>query len=303
MVAYIHEGMQAELKRASLLVKIYRESIARCRRDWDEIDVPKIELERNQIALSTDLDLFTDSSIFKLLGITRTPLGTSTLKEWILDGAMADEVKQRQEAVKELAQHIDWREDFQLTCEQLGAGQSGPSRFLDWTQSESWFTGRGWILLLARVTSVVSIVAILGLLLVPVVPMMVWLVTLACAMLVNFLLSVLFAGSIHEVFNQVSSRANEAQHYTKLFRAIEGFDAKSDRLVHLQQQLKSQGSAGIGDIDKLQSIVWLANMRRNGILFLVYIVLEFLFFWDAHCLLYTSPSPRDQRGSRMPSSA
>ena len=27
----------------------------------------------------------------------------------------------------------------------------------------------------------------------------------------------------------------------------------------------------------------------------------FVFFWG--CLLYTSPSPRDQRGSRMPSSA
>ena len=147
--------------------------------------------------------------------------------------------------------------------------------------------------------------------------------SLPCAMLVNFLLSVLFAGSIHDVFNQVSSRANEAQHYTKLFRAIESFDAKSDRLVHLQQQLKSEGSAGIGDIDKLQSIVWLANMRRNGILFLAYIVLEFLFFWDVHalfwlekwktgsgqhakkwfCLLYTSPSPRDATLSRMPSSA
>ena len=25
--------------------------------------------------------------------------------------------------------------------------------------------------------------------------------------------------------------------------------------------------------------------------------------WAANCLLYTSPSPRDQRGSRMPSSA
>ena len=26
-------------------------------------------------------------------------------------------------------------------------------------------------------------------------------------------------------------------------------------------------------------------------------------FWYMSCLLYTSPSPRDQRGSRMPSSA
>ena len=28
-----------------------------------------------------------------------------------------------------------------------------------------------------------------------------------------------------------------------------------------------------------------------------------MFERDKHCLLYTSPSPRDQRGSRMPSSA
>ena len=27
------------------------------------------------------------------------------------------------------------------------------------------------------------------------------------------------------------------------------------------------------------------------------------FIWFGNCLLYTSPSPRDQRGSRMPSSA
>ncbi len=284
VVAYIHEGMQTELKRASLLVKIYRESIARCQRDWDEIDVPEVEIERARIALSTDLDLFTNSSIFKLLGITRTPLGTSTLRDWILDGAMADEVKLRQEAVKELARHIDWREDFQLTCEQLEAGQSGPSRFLEWTQSESWFAGRGWILTLARITPVVSVVAIFGLLLIPAVPMMTWLVMLVSAMLVNFLLSVLFAGSIHDVFNQVSSRANEASHYAKLFRWIGDFEARAPRLTELQKKIKSSRSDGVGDVEKLHGRVFLANMRRNGILFLVYVVFEFLFFWDAHAL-------------------
>ena len=286
VVAYIHEGMQTELKRASLLVKIYRESIARCQRDWDEIKVPEIDLPRNKIALSTDLDLFTSSSIFKLLGITRTPLGTATLKAWILDGAMADEVKMRQDAVKELAPHLDWREDFQLTCEQLAAGQSGPSRFLSWVASDSWFAGRGWILSLARLTSVVSVVAILGLLLVSAVPIFVWLSMLGAAMAINFFLSVVFAGSIHEVFNSVSSRANEASHYSKLFHWIEKFDAKSVRLKELQQQLKSDSGRGIDDIEKLHKRVWLANMRRNGILFLVYVVLEFLFFWDAHALWY-----------------
>ena len=36
---------------------------------------------------------------------------------------------------------------------------------------------------------------------------------------------------------------------------------------------------------------------------LLYLGSCFLFTWGVRCLLYTSPSPRDQRGSRMPSSA
>ena len=283
-VAFVHEGMQTQLRRASLQVKIYRESLARCHRDWKEIQTPEIELDPAQVPLSTDLDLFTESSIFRLLGITRTPLGTSTLKAWILEGALSDEVALRQEAVKELAPEVDWREAFQLTCEQLAVGQSGPNRFVDWATSDSWFTGRSWILGLARVTSIVSLAAIVGLLLVPLFPPIVWLVILGSSMLVNFGLAIVYAGSIHDVFNSVSSRSNEASHYVSLFDRITNFDAKSDRLKELQSQIKSDQSAGAVEIGRLSTLAMLANIRRNGILFLLYVVFEFLFFWDAHAL-------------------
>jgi len=283
-VAFVHEGMQTELRRASLLVKIYRESLARCHRQWSEIQTPDVEIEPARVALSTDLDLFTESSIFKLLGITRTPLGTSTLKAWILDGALADEVKLRQDAVKELAPAVDWREAFHLTCEQLAVGQSGPSRFVDWANSNSWFQGRSWVLGVARLTSVVSIVAIVGLLFVPLLPPLGWLVLLACAMLVNFGLAIVYAGSIHEVLNSVSSRSNEASHYVSLFDRITNFETNSQRLKELQAKIKSDDSKGSVEIGRLSALAGLANIRRNGILFLLYVVLEFLFFWDAHAL-------------------
>lgn len=284
VVAFIHEGMQTDLRRASLQVKIYRESLARCHRQWQDIQTPEIELEPSQVPLSTDLDLFTQSSVFKLLGITRTPLGTSTLKAWILDGALAEEVALRQDAVKELAPAVDWREAFQLTCEQLAVGQAGPSRFVDWATSASWFNRRRWVLGLARLTSVVSIVAIAGLLLVPLLPPILWLVILAASMLINFGLAILFAGSIHDVFNSVSSRSNEASHYVTLFDRITKFETKSLRLKELQAQIKSEESAGALEIGRLSKLSTLANIRRSGILFLVYVVFEFLFFWDAHAL-------------------
>ena len=75
----------------------------------------KVDIPAELSAVSTDLDMFTDSSIFKLLGITRTPLGTETLVGWIRDGASPEEISLRQTAVKELAPKIDWREEFQFS--------------------------------------------------------------------------------------------------------------------------------------------------------------------------------------------
>ena len=103
---------------------MFRESIARCLRDWNDIKVPEVEVSDQLKAVSTDLDMFTASSIFKLLGITRTPLGTETLTSWISSGAPADEVAIRQEAVKELAPKIEWREDFQMRCDQLSGSHA-----------------------------------------------------------------------------------------------------------------------------------------------------------------------------------
>ena len=41
---------------------------------------------------------------------------------------------------------------------------------------------------------------------------------------------------------------------------------------------------------------WYANFTEDSVLDMM----KTLGTWDMVCLLYTSPSPRDQRGSRMP---
>mgnify|MGYP003314735349 FL=1 len=52
-----------------------------------------------------------------------------------------------------------------------------------------------------------------------------------------------------------------------------------------------------GSIETVYSIVGWGNRPYRG-----FVVMR-LAHWDNRCLLYTSPSPRDQRGSRMPASA
>ncbi|GAB5797883.1 hypothetical protein JMUB7524_27180 [Staphylococcus aureus] len=72
-------------------------------------------------------------------------------------------------------------------------------------------------------------------------------------------------------------------------------------------QHESGGNAGITQSSSLRDINVLQGNPAKGLLqyipqtFRHYAVGEVVF--DSNCLLYTSPSPRDMRRSRMPSSA
>lgn len=283
VVAFLHERMQSDLKRSLMLSRMHKESIARCERKWADIRDREVEVPKPFIPISVDLDLFGPNSLFKLLGITRTPLGTETLRRWIIDGALSDEVKLRQEAVEELKWEFDWRLDFRMSCEQLESSHSGPSRFVEWCESPDWYAGREWVLWLSRLTSLVSLVAIVGTVF-TLIPLTISGPALIGACVVNFILSIVYAGSMHDVFNQVSSQTNEAKHYVKLFDMASEFPSKSAKLLSLQSRMQKTEDGAQPSIKKLGLLIWLANIRRDAFVFLFYIILEFLFFWDAHML-------------------
>ena len=286
LVALYHESLQTKMRQGKVLITMHRESLARMNRQWNDIKAPQIDIPDWFLATSKDLDLLGDSSVFKLLGITRTPLGTDTLKNWIIDGALPEEVEQRQAAVSELKPEFDWRLKFRFECEQLADSQSGPSRFVDWAESSSWFSGQTWVLWLARLTAITSVVSIVGAIagLVGVGSAALFGSILGVACGINFLLSVARAGSIHNVFDQVSSRSNDAARYVTLFDMVADYDARSDRLKQLQSGFVRSGDGAQAKMKKLGSIVGVANLRRSGSLFVFYIILQFLFFWDAHVL-------------------
>ena len=286
LVALYHEGLQTKMRQGKTIITMHRESIARMNRHWKDIKAPAIDVPDWFLATSKDLDLLGESSVFKLLGITRTPLGTETLKNWIIDGALPEEIEQRQAAVAELKTDFDWRLKFRFECEQLADSQSGPSRFIDWAESPSWFAGQTWVLWLARLTAITSLVSMVGAIagLFGFGSASLFGIILAVSCGINFLLSVAKAGSIHNVFDQVSSRSNDAARYVKLFDMVAKYDASSERLKQLQSGFVRGGEGAQSKMKKLGSMIGVANLRRSGSLFVFYIILQFLFLWDAHAL-------------------
>jgi ABC-type multidrug transport system fused ATPase/permease subunit len=282
-VAFVHEGMQSRLTVARLLLGMHQESLARLDRRWQDIRVPGLEVPKALSAVSADLDLFTETSLFKLLGIVRTPDGIESLCQWISEGATDTEVELRQGAVAELAPDIEWRNSFNLRCEQLGLAKSGPSGFVAWSESGNWFDRRTGLLWLARLTALVSLTAIAGLL-TGLVTLQVGFIVLIGTCGINFLLSIVFAGPLHDIFNQISSQANEANHFLNLFDRMVAFPAKSAKLKSLQLGLSTPPQHATACMRSMSQLIGLANIRRNGILFVPYLIFEFLFFWDIHCL-------------------
>ncbi len=281
--AFVHEGIQSQIKQSRLLAEMHRESIARIKRDWLQIKTPAVEIPRQYKAMAFDLDLLGGSSLYQLLGTARTPLGVETLCRWILEGASSQEIEERQTGVAELATDYDYRQRFRLLCARLHTSQAGPSQFIDWSHSPHWFQKRSWLLWLSRLTSLATLTG-LFLLLTGLVGAQVSGSLLLLAVVTNFFLSVFFAGGMHDVFNRISSHQNEIAHYVELFDMVGQFESQSRFLQGIQNELKGDGDDVRRHVGSLSWLTWLANIRRDGILFLAYLVLEFMFLWDAHVL-------------------
>lgn len=61
---------------------------------------------------SGDLDLFGPYSIFQFCNRTVTAAGSNQLAQWLLAAAESEVVRERQQAVQELAPQLDWRQHF-----------------------------------------------------------------------------------------------------------------------------------------------------------------------------------------------
>lgn len=283
VIAFLHERMGRQIRLSRMLVKMHGESISRLGRNLEGVYMPDYAVPKSVESVANDLDLFGEFSLFQLLATPRTPFGCKVLGDWISFPAGVEEIKSRQIAVAELKMKQQWRQQFRTRCEQLAASQSGPSRFVDWAEGENWVDRHKPLLWFCRATALSSLVALL-LLFAGVLPLTIVGPTIIVTCVLNFIVSVFFAGTMHDIFNKISSHRNEFSHYETLFDAVVKFQSKSPFLIEIQKDLSDHEH----DVRKhIQSLSWLngfANFRRNGIFFLLYLVFEFLFMWDIHVL-------------------
>lgn len=88
-----------------------------------------------------DLDLFGHGSLFELLCTARTHIGEDTLAQWLLHPAAPEVVLQRQQAVDELRERVDLREDLAVVAEEARTGVD-PASLARWGEAPPLLGGR-----------------------------------------------------------------------------------------------------------------------------------------------------------------
>lgn len=278
-----HDHLERRIHRLQTKRKINQQGLARLSRDWSKLPVVAVELPKEQTATANDLDLFGTASLFQLLNRADTSAGQAWLRDWLVTPAAAEQVSERQLAVKELAPLLELREEFNIQGSLLADCKTGPAEFIAWAEGEPWLRNRPWLLWAARllpVFGVAVIVAAVFRLVSPEVAGFSGIVIVA----INGAISVLFTGQAHDIFNAVSTRNGQISRYVAMFELMYQIPESASRLSAIKQEVTMQDRSALKHLHELSWIIAFARISHDAMLGAAYVLLQLFMLWDFHVL-------------------
>lgn len=112
ILVIVHARVVQRLERSQRAIQFYERGLARLEDRWMGTGESGERFRNPNHLYSEDLDLFGKGSLFELLSTARTRAGEDFLASWLLTPASQDEVVARHEAVRELRERLDLREDL-----------------------------------------------------------------------------------------------------------------------------------------------------------------------------------------------
>jgi MutS domain V len=117
-----HEKVADRQRLSSRAVRFYEGGIARLSDQWMGSGNAGERFQSGGHVYASDLDVFGKGSLFELIATARTGAGEAALADWLLRPASREEALERQQAVDELRNKLDLREDLALLGEDIRAG-------------------------------------------------------------------------------------------------------------------------------------------------------------------------------------
>ncbi|MGC2698198.1 MAG: mismatch repair protein [Candidatus Angelobacter sp.] len=248
----VHRRVVRAMNAARRAATVYSRGLARIEDRWAGSGETGDEFKDPLHLYAEDLDILGDGSLFQLLCTARTRMGKDCLAHWLLTQASAEEIAERQGAVAELKQKLNFMEDMAVLgeSERIEAHTDKLARWA--TQHSGMNNGRWWALGLA----VLNIAAL-------VFGFMVLWTPLVLMLLINGGILFRLRHRLETVFAGLDETHKDLDSLAEILRRIETEQFASPRLQQLQAQLMTHGLRPSECISRLDTLADLNDSRHN----------------------------------------
>jgi hypothetical protein len=274
LLLFAHDRVIRRRERAERAVVFFEAGLARLAHDFAGRGEPGERFRDPHHPYAEDLDLFGPGSLFELLCAARTREGEERLAGWLRAPSAPAEVLARQDAVRELRERLDLREDLAILGADVRAGLHA-AKLRRWAEAPAAFSARG----LPSAAAALSALSLGGLAL--------WIATGAgpIPFLAALLLQGVFAHSLRapvaRVADAVDLPAHDLALLSELLERLERERPQSARLAALRTALDAEGEPPSRRIAQLRRLCELLDARRNQL----FAPVAALLLWKTQCAL------------------
>lgn len=224
---------------------------------------------------SYDLDLFGAGSIFQFLNRTVTRQGKNRLSILLKQSIRSsDEIRDRQEAIQELAEEFDWRQKFMAKGMETDGAKN---QYADSINQTINLKSAHQLNCLIKTLPVVTLILI-GLRIAGIDSYSFYrLAILAQWITIGFYFKTIL--KFHQVFE---NQGKLLSRYSEMLKHIETKTFKSKYLEELKERLSHGGKTASSITSELQKILDQFDYSKN---ILVGFILDSIFLWDIRCLV------------------
>lgn len=256
------------------LGKINRNEISALNRDFSPFDPGNKFIDPHH-DYSYDLDLFGNGSIFQFLNRTVTRQGKNQLATILKQSLRpADEIRNRQEAIQELAEEFSWRQNFMAK----GMETDGTKDHYDESIDQIINLKSVHILKYLRIVLPALTLLLIGLSIVGIDSHSIY----RLLILTQWIIFGIYLKTILKFHEKFERQGKLLSRYAEMLRQIETINFKSSYLVTLKEQLLDRGKTASAITSELQKILDQFDYSKN---LLVGFVLDSIFLWDIGCLV------------------
>jgi hypothetical protein len=277
-LAQWHQRVLTEEERQRLKRTLNERGLARLTDAWHQFAGKGERFLDARHPYLPDLDVFGQGSVFQLMDESATGAGEERLAEWLSAPAPPDVVRARQEAVRELAGELDFRQGLVIACRAAVKGKAHPGRFIAWAERESLLAGVRWArplaFLLPLTFAVTASLAAWG----PLSSLWAW----GCFFA---LLGVVAAvrGPLGEAFEAIAAGEEGFVRFEEVFGRVEGHAFLTPALKAVQGRLTGTAPTASVALRSFSRRFGFAELKRSGQL---HALIHVFTLWDVHVLFW-----------------